>query len=75
LPDRVRWASIDAHDLGIPSGRKSFRTDIPKGALPFKDVQVPKSGGKYVNTSLPQYQDVDAALKIIGEAIAKSAKK
>jgi len=75
LPVGVRWASIGAHELGIPCGRNAFRTDIPKEALQFKDVQAPKAGGKYVNTSLPQYQDIDAALKIIDEALARAGKK
>jgi len=43
--------------------------------LPFKEVQVAKPGGKYVNTSLPQYQDIDTALKIIDEALARAGKK
>jgi hypothetical protein len=31
--------------------------------------------GKYINSSLPQYQDIDAALKIVDEALAKAGKK
>ncbi len=52
----------------------SLRTDIPKGML--TDPQsVPKAGGRYMNTSLPQYQDIEAALKIVDEALAKAGKK
>jgi iron(III) transport system substrate-binding protein len=56
------------------SDNNSLRTDIPKNML-SDPTAIPKAQGRYMNTSLPQYQDVDAALKIIGEAIAKSAKK
>jgi len=49
--------------------------DIPKEALKFKGVQAPKAGGKYINASLPQYQDIDTALKIIDEALARAGKK
>jgi len=56
------------------SDNNSLRTDIPKNML-SDPTAIPKEKGRYMNTSLPQYQDVDAALKIIGEAIAKSAKR
>jgi hypothetical protein len=56
------------------SDNNSLRSDIPKNML-SDPTAIPKAQGRYMNTSLPQYQDVDAALKIIGEAIAKSAKK
>jgi iron(III) transport system substrate-binding protein len=52
----------------------SLRTDIPKGML-TEPQSVPKAGGRYMNTSLPQYQDIEAALKIVDEALAKAGKK
>jgi iron(III) transport system substrate-binding protein len=52
----------------------SLRTDIPKGML-TEPQSVPKPGGRYMNTSLPQYQDIEAALKIVDEALAKAGKK
>jgi iron(III) transport system substrate-binding protein len=52
----------------------SLRTDIPKGIL-TEPQSVPKAGGRYMNTSLPQYQDIEAALKIVDEALAKAGKK
>jgi iron(III) transport system substrate-binding protein len=52
----------------------SLRTDIPKNML-SDPTAIPKATGRYMNTSLPQYQNVDEALKIIGEAIAQSTKK
>jgi hypothetical protein len=36
---------------------------------------ISKENGKYINASLPQYQDIDAALKIVNEALAKAGKK
>ena len=36
---------------------------------------VPKTQGRYMNASLPQYQDISGALKIINEALAKAGKK
>jgi len=56
------------------SDNNSLRTDIPKNML--SDVtSVPKEGGKYLNSSLPQYQDIDVALKIVDEALTKTGKK
>jgi iron(III) transport system substrate-binding protein len=52
----------------------SLRTDIPKGIL-TEPQSVPKACGRYMNTSLPQYQDIEAALKIVDEALAKAGKK
>jgi iron(III) transport system substrate-binding protein len=52
----------------------SLRTDIPKGML-TEPQSVPKASGRYMNTSLPQYQDIEAALKIVDEALAKAGKK
>jgi iron(III) transport system substrate-binding protein len=56
------------------SDNNSLRTDISKNML-SDPTAIPKVKGRYMNTSLPQYQDVEAAVKIIGEAIARSAKK
>jgi iron(III) transport system substrate-binding protein len=51
----------------------SLRTDIPKNTL-SDPTSIPKDKGRYLNGSLPQYQDVDSALKIIDEALAKAGK-
>ncbi|HEX9661469.1 MAG TPA: extracellular solute-binding protein [Candidatus Binatia bacterium] len=56
------------------SDNNSLRTDIPKNML-SDPTAIPKEKGRYMNTSLPQYQNLDVARKIIDEAIAKSAKK
>lgn len=52
----------------------SLRTDIPKHML-TDQAMIPKEKGRYMNTSLPQYQDIDAALKIVDDALAKAGKK
>ncbi|HLN86086.1 MAG TPA: hypothetical protein VK200_06475 [Candidatus Limnocylindrales bacterium] len=36
---------------------------------------IPTEKGGYINASLPQYQDIDVALKIIDEALAKAGKR
>jgi hypothetical protein len=36
---------------------------------------VPVQGVKYLNASLPQYEDVKPLLKIVNEAMAKAGKK
>jgi iron(III) transport system substrate-binding protein len=56
------------------SDNNSLRIDIPKNML-SDPASVPKQQGHYMNTSLPQYQDIDGALKIIDEALAKAKKK
>ena len=56
------------------SDNNSLRTDIPKNML-SDPASVPKENGRYLNTSLPQYQDVDAALKIVNEALGKAGKQ
>jgi iron(III) transport system substrate-binding protein len=56
------------------SDNNSLRTDIPKNML-SDQTSVPKEKGHYLNTSLPQYQDIDAALKIVDEALTKAGKK
>lgn len=52
----------------------SLRMDVPKGML-TDQRQIPKAGEKYLNASLPQYEDVTPVLKIVEEALAKAAKK
>ncbi|MBM4259816.1 MAG: extracellular solute-binding protein [Deltaproteobacteria bacterium] len=52
----------------------SLRTDIPKHML-SDQAMIPKEKGRYMNTSLPQYQDIDVALKIVDDALAKAGKK
>lgn len=52
----------------------SLRTDIPKEMLTNKG-EVPKAGEKYLNASLPQYEDVKPLLKLVEEALAKAGKK
>jgi iron(III) transport system substrate-binding protein len=56
------------------SDNNSLRLDIPKKML-SDPTSIPKEKGKYINASLPQYQDIDAALKIIEDALAKAGKK
>ena len=52
----------------------SFRTDISKSMLSDPN-SVPKENGRYLNSSLPQYHDVEPALKIVEEALTKAGKK
>jgi iron(III) transport system substrate-binding protein len=52
----------------------SLRMDIAKTML-SDPTSVPKEKGQYVNASLPQYQDIEVALKIVDEALAKAGKK
>lgn len=56
------------------SDNNSLRTDIPKEML-SDPRSVPKERGKYLNASLPEYEDVTPLLKIVEESLAKSAKK
>jgi iron(III) transport system substrate-binding protein len=56
------------------SDNNSLRIDIPKNML-SDPTAVPKPQGRYMNTSVPQYQDIDGALKIINEVLAKTGKK
>ena len=51
----------------------SLRMDIPKEML-SDQKSIPKEGGKYLNTSLPEYEDVQPLLKIVEEAL-KTVKK
>lgn len=52
----------------------SLRTDIAKDKLPNQSG-VPKAGGKYIISSLPQYSDVKPIYKVIDEAMGKAEKK
>ena len=51
----------------------SLRMDIPKEML-TDQREVPKAGDKYLNASLPQYEDVTPILKIVEAALAKAGK-
>ncbi|HEX2387219.1 MAG TPA: hypothetical protein VHL99_11680, partial [Candidatus Binatia bacterium] len=51
----------------------TLRTDIPKDMLSDQG-EIPKPGEKYLNASLPQYQDVKPVLKILETALAKTGK-
>jgi iron(III) transport system substrate-binding protein len=57
------------------TGRNSFRTDIPKDMVGYKEVQVPKEGGKYMLTSLPKYDDIEPLRKLVNELLGESKKK
>ena len=52
----------------------SLRMDVPKDMLSDPRL-VPKEGGKYLITSLPQYEDVKPLLKIVDEALAKAGRR
>jgi iron(III) transport system substrate-binding protein len=52
----------------------SLRTDIPKDMLTDQH-SIPKEGVKYLNASLPQYEDVKPILKIVEAALEKAGKK
>jgi iron(III) transport system substrate-binding protein len=57
------------------TGRNSFRTDIPKDMIPFREEQVPKEGGKYLLSSLPQYEDIKPLRKLVDEVLAQAKQK
>ena len=57
------------------TGRNSFRTDIAKDMIPYKEEQVPKEGGKYLLSSLPQYEDVKPLRKLVDEVLAQVKQK
>ncbi len=56
------------------SDNNSLRTDISKGML-SDPAAIPKANGRYMNTSLPQYQDISGALKIVNEVLSKTERK
>ena len=41
----------------------------------FKEEQVPKEGGKYLLSSLPQYEDVKPLRKLVDEVLAQAKQK
>ncbi len=41
----------------------------------YKDEQVPKEGGKYLLSSLPQYEDIKPLQKLVDEVLAKAKQK
>jgi hypothetical protein len=47
----------------------------PKDMIPYKDEQVPKEGGKYLLSSLPQYEDVKPLRKLVDEVLAQVKQK
>jgi ABC-type Fe3+ transport system substrate-binding protein len=53
------------------TGRNSFRADIPKDMLPYKEEQVPKEGRSYLLSSLPKYEDVGPLRKLVQETLAQ----
>ena len=57
------------------TGRNSFRTDISKEAIAYRDEQVPKEGTKYLLSSLPQYEDVEPLRKLVDEVLAQTKRK
>jgi len=57
------------------TGRNSFRTDIPKDMIRYKDEQVPKEGGKYLLSSLPEYEDIKPLQKLVDDVLAKAKQK
>jgi iron(III) transport system substrate-binding protein len=56
------------------TNNNSLRVDIPKNMLTDPN-SIPRSGGRYLISSLPQYTDVEPILKIVDEALAKAGKK
>jgi iron(III) transport system substrate-binding protein len=56
------------------SDNNSLRTDIAKNML-SDPTSVPKEKGTYINSSLPQFQDIEVALKIVDDALSKAGKK
>ena len=54
------------------SDNNSLRMDIPKEMLSDQKT-VPKDGKKYLNTSLPEYEDVKPLLRIVEEAVKNTA--
>jgi len=52
------------------SDNNSLRMDIPKDMLTDQRT-IPKAGEKYLNASLPQYEDIVPVLKIVDAALGK----
>ena len=73
----VNWFLSRDGQLGWQNhtGRNSFRTDLPKDMLEFRDLQVPKEGGKYMLTSLAKYEDIEPVRKLVSELFAEGKKR
>jgi iron(III) transport system substrate-binding protein len=56
------------------SDNNSLRVDIGKDML-SDQRSIPQEGKKYLNASLPEYEDVAPLQKIVEEALAKAGKK
>lgn len=57
------------------TGRNSLRTDISKDMIQYREEQVPKEGGKYLLSGLPQYEDVKPLRKLVDDVLAKVKQK
>jgi iron(III) transport system substrate-binding protein len=57
------------------TGRNSLRTDISKDMIQYREEQVPKEGGKYLLSGLPQYEDVKPLRKLVDDVMAKVKQK
>jgi iron(III) transport system substrate-binding protein len=57
------------------TGRNSFRNDISKDMIRYQGEQVPKEGGKYLLSSLPQYEDVKPLRALVDQVLAKVKQK
>jgi iron(III) transport system substrate-binding protein len=55
------------------SDNNSLRMDIPKDMLTDQH-SIPKEGVKYLNASLPQYEDVKPIMKIVEATLGKAGK-
>jgi len=55
------------------SDNNSLRMDIPKDML-TDQRSIPKEGVKYLNASLPQYEDVTPIMKIVEATLGKAGK-
>jgi hypothetical protein len=58
--------------IAAPITRSEVLEAKKQGLLLSEPTTIPGEKGKYVNASLPQYQDIDAALKIGDEALARA---
>ncbi|MGZ8452750.1 MAG: hypothetical protein ACXWZE_11715 [Candidatus Binatia bacterium] len=54
---------------------RSYVDAVGAGAsTKYSETSIPNEKGKYFNTSLLQYQKMDAALKIVDDALNKAGK-
>jgi iron(III) transport system substrate-binding protein len=72
----INWLLSKAGQLGWQekTDNNSLRTDIPKSMLSDQN-SIPQEGKTYLNTSLPQYEDVKPLLKIVDEALTAGKKQ